>query len=122
MSFRLLYPPPPPSPPRRQEVTTSHAITFARLTAKLFWLKQVSTELRKLSLIRDESTVLLNKLAEQVEDFSVALMDQVNTQEESSIESKKENTDTYASLLDEITESAICFSQKKVIYSLEAKI
>ena len=92
------------------------------MTAKLFWLKQVSTELRKLSLIRDESTVLLNKLAEQVEDFSVALMDQVNTQEESSIESKKENTDTYASLLDEITESAIRFSQKKVIYSLEAKI
>ena len=80
----------------------------------MFWSKQVSTKLRELSLIRDESAVLLNALAEQVEDFSVTLIDQVNTKEELSIEHEKKNMDTYASLLDEITESAIRFSQKKV--------
>lgn len=63
---------------------------------------------------RDESAVFLNTLAEQVEDFSVTLMDQVNSKEEISIEHEKQNMDTYASLLDGITESAIRFSQKKV--------
>ena len=43
-------------------------------------------------------------------------MDQVNTKEEISIDHEKQNMDTYASLLDEITESAIRFSQKKVKY------
>lgn len=80
----------------------------------MFWSKQVSTKLRELSLIRDESAVLLNALAEQVEDFSVTLMDQISTREELSIEHEKQTMDTYASLLDEITESAIRFSQKKV--------
>jgi len=42
-------------------------------------------------------------------------MDQVNTKEEISIDHEKQNMDTYASLLDEITESAIRFSQKKFV-------
>ena len=88
-----------------------------QFNVSMFYSKQVSTKLRELSLIRDESAVLLNTLAEQVEDFSVTLMDQVNTKEELSIEHEKQNMDTYASLLDEITESAIRFSQKKVITS-----
>ena len=75
---------------------------------------EVSTRLRDLALSRDESAVFLNQLAEQVEDFSVTLMDQVNSKEEISIEHEKQNMDTYASLLDGITESAIRFSQKKV--------
>lgn len=87
--------------------------TNLRITDSVsFWLKQVSTRLRELSSIRDESAVLLNALAEQVEDFSVTLIDQVNKKEELSIDDEKH--DTYASLLDEITEFAIRFSQKKV--------
>ena len=87
--------------------------TNLRITDSVsFWLKQVSTRLRELSSIRDESAVLLNALAEQVEDFSVTLIDQVNKEEELSIDDEKH--DTYASLLDEITEFAIRFSQKKV--------
>lgn len=65
--------------------------------------------------------VLLNNLAEKVEDFSVTLIDQVNTEEEISIDiHEKENMDTYACLLDSITESAIGHEQKKVngIFSL----
>lgn len=59
--------------------------------------------------------VLLNNLAEKVEDFSVTLMDQVNTEEEIKIDvQEKENMDTYACLLDSITESAIRHQQKKV--------
>lgn len=59
--------------------------------------------------------VLLNNLAEKVEDFSVTLMDQVNTEEEIKIDvQEKENMDTYARLLDSITESAIRHEQKKV--------
>ncbi|XP_078359537.1 short transient receptor potential channel 5-like [Oculina patagonica] len=76
---------------------------------------EVSTRLRELALSRDESAVFLNTLAEQVEDFSVTLMDQVNSKEEISIEHEKQNMDTYASLLDGITESAIRFSQKKFV-------
>ena len=65
--------------------------------------------------------VLLNNLAGKVEDFSVTLMDQVNTEEEIKIDiQEKENMDTYACLLDGITESAIGHEQKKVneIFSL----
>lgn len=59
--------------------------------------------------------VLLNNLAEKVEDFSVTLMDQVNTEEEIKIDvHEKENMDTYACLPDSITESAIHHEQKKV--------
>ncbi|KAJ7391691.1 hypothetical protein OS493_017388 [Desmophyllum pertusum] len=78
---------------------------------------EVSTKLRELALSRDESAVRLNTLAEQVEDFSVTLMDQVNTTEEISIEHEdtEHNMDTYASLLDGITESAIQSSQKKFV-------
>lgn len=62
---------------------------------------------------RDENAVFLNTLAEQVEDFSVTLIDQVNKKEE--ISRKRDvDMDTYASFLDDITESAIRFSQKKV--------
>lgn len=62
---------------------------------------------------RDENAVFLNTLAEQVEDFSVTLIDQVNKKEE--ISRKQDvDMDTYAFFLDDITESAIRFSQKKV--------
>ena len=65
--------------------------------------------------MRDESAVFFTTLAEQVEDFSVTLMDQINTKEEISIEHEEiSDMDPYASLLDSITESAIRFSQKKV--------
>lgn len=60
--------------------------------------------------------VLLNNLAGKVEDFSVTLMDQVNTEEEIKIDiQEKENMDTYACLLDGITESAIGHEQKKFV-------
>ena len=76
---------------------------------------QVSTKLRELSYYRDDNTVFFTTLAEQVEDFSVTLMDQINTKEENSIEHEEiSDMDPYASLLDSITESAIRFSQKKV--------
>ena len=76
---------------------------------------QVSTKLRELSYYRDDNTVFFTTLAEQVEDFSVTLMDQINTKEENSIEHEEiSDMDPYASLLDSITESAIHFSQKKV--------
>jgi len=59
-------------------------------------------------LSRDENAVFLNTLAEQVEDFSVTLIDQVNKKEE--ISRKRDvDMDTYASFLDDITESAIRF-------------
>ena len=74
--------------------------------------KKVSTKLRELSLIHNESEAFLKELAQQVEDFSVTLMQQISTKEESSID--RENVDSYASLLDDITASAIRNSQKKV--------
>ena len=70
--------------------------------------------MQQLSLIRDESEAFLNELAQQVEDFSVTLMQQINTKEESLID--YEDLDSYASLLDDITSSAIRNSQKKVRY------
>ena len=64
-------------------------------------------------MTRDENAVFLNTLAEEVENFSVTLIDQVNRKEE--ISRKQDvDMDTYASFLDDITESAIRFSQKKV--------
>ena len=75
----------------------------------------MSAKLRELAKTRNENVVLLNNLAEKVEDFSVTLMDQVNTEEEIKIDvQEKENMDTYACLLDSITESAIRHEQKKV--------
>ena len=70
--------------------------------------------MQELSLIRDESEAFLNELAQQVEDFSVTLMQQINTKEESLID--HEDLDSYASLLDDVTASAIRNSQKKVRY------
>ena len=84
-------------------------------TSFLLLSMQVSTKLRELSYYRDESAVFFTTLAEQVEDFSVTLMDQINTKEEISIgHEESSDMDPYASLLDSITESAIRFSQKKV--------
>lgn len=74
---------------------------------------EVSMKLREFSLIRDESEAFLNELAQKVEDFSVTLMQQINTKEESSID--YEDLDNYASLLDDITSSAIRNSQKKFV-------
>ena len=76
---------------------------------------QVSTKLRELSYNRDDNAVFFTTLAEQVEDFSVTLLDQINTKEETSIGHEEiSDMNSYASLLDSITESAIRFSQKKV--------
>ena len=76
-------------------------------------IRQISTKLKELALSQDENAVFLNTLAEQVEDFSVMLIDQVNRKEE--ISRKQDvDMDTYASFLDDITESAIRFSQMKV--------
>ncbi|XP_068701937.1 short transient receptor potential channel 5-like isoform X1 [Montipora foliosa] len=74
---------------------------------------EVSTKLKQLALIRDESEAFLNELAQQVEDFSVTLMQQIETKEESSID--HESIDNYGALLDEITASAIRNSQKKFV-------
>ena len=68
-----------------------------------------------ISYNRDERAVFFTTLAEQVEDFSVTLLDQINTKEEISIGHEEiSDMNSYASLLDSITESAIRFSQKKV--------
>ena len=76
---------------------------------------QVSTKLREPSYNRDERAVFFTTLAEQVEDFSVTLLDQINTKEEISIGHEEiSDMNSYASLLDSITELAIRFSQKKV--------
>ena len=76
---------------------------------------QVSTKLRELSYNRDDNAVFFTTLAEQVEDFSVTLLDQINTKEEISIGHEEiSDMNSYASLLDSITESAIRLSQKKV--------
>lgn len=77
---------------------------------------EVSSKLRELSYYRDDNAVFFTTLAEQVEDFSVTLMDQINTKEEISIgHEESSDMDPYASLLDSITESAIRFSQKKFV-------
>ena len=70
--------------------------------------------MKQLSLIRDESEAFLNGLAQQVEDFSVTLMQQINAKEEVLID--HDDIDSYASLLDDITASAIRNEQKKVRY------
>ena len=81
-----------------------------------FFTFQISTKLREQSYFRDESKVFFCRLAEQVEDFSVTLMDQISRKEEKSFKHDESNDmDTYASLLDRITESAIRFKQKKVL-------
>ncbi|CAH3147511.1 unnamed protein product, partial [Porites lobata] len=77
---------------------------------------EVSSKLRELSYYRDDNAVFFTTLAEQVEDFSVTLMDQINTKEEISIgHEESSDMDPYAYLLDSITESAIRFSQKKFV-------
>lgn len=85
------------------------------------WQQQISTKLKELALSREENAVFLNTLAEQVEDFSVTLIDQVNRKEE--ISRKQDvDMDAYASFLDDITESAIRFSQKKVRRHLNGRL
>ena len=74
-----------------------------------------------------ENTVLLNKLAEQTEDFAVQLIDQVSVSEELVIRNKPDESHRYASLLSPMTDDAIKYSQKKgggltsIIQSLLAK-
>ena len=93
-----------------------HLLMSVSFFLLLFFTFQISTKLRELSYFRDESKVFLTRLAEQVEDFSVTLMDQISRKEGKSIKHDENNDmDTYASLLDSITESAIRFQQKKVL-------
>ena len=61
-----------------------------------------------------ENTVLLNKLAEQTEDFAVQLIDQVSVSEKLVIRNKPDESHRYASLLSPMTDDAIKYSQKKV--------
>lgn len=79
-----------------------------------FFIFQISTKLRELSNYRDESKVFLTTLAEKVEDFSVAFMDQISREAQTFL-TFGERSDFYTSLLDRITESAIRFEQKKVL-------
>lgn len=95
-----------------EEVVTAENICHCRNPLEKAF--EISTKLKELALSRDENAVFLNTLAEQVEDFSVTLIDQVNKKEE--ISRKQDvDMDTYASFLDDITESAIRFSQKKFV-------
>ncbi|XP_066018251.1 uncharacterized protein [Pocillopora verrucosa] len=74
------------------------------------WKKsfQCNAKLKKVAQERDENAEILNNLAGKVQDFSVALMDQVTPTEEKSIVNN-------ASLLDSITQPAIDYQQKKFI-------
>ena len=84
-------------------------------TRFLLLLMQVSSKLRELSYYRDDNAVFFTTLAEQVEDFSVTLLNQIYMKEKISIGHEEiSDMDPCASLLDSITLSAIRFSQKKV--------
>ncbi|CAH3147513.1 unnamed protein product, partial [Porites lobata] len=77
---------------------------------------EVSTKLRELSYNRGQNAVFFTTLAEQVEDFSVTLLDQIYMKEKISIGHEEiSDMDPCASLLDSITLSAIRFSQKKFV-------
>ena len=76
---------------------------------------QVSTKLRELSYNRGQNAAFFTTLAEQVEDFSVTLLDQIYMKEKISIGHEEiSDMDPCASFLDSITLSAIRFSQKNV--------
>ena len=77
------------------------------------WSK-VNQKLRALAYTYTENTELLNKLADQTEDLAVQLIDQVNAKEELVIRDRPEHVDRYASMLSDMTDSAITHSQKKV--------
>ena len=78
-----------------------------------YWFK-VNCTLRQFAKNYTENTALLNKLADQTEDFAVQLIDQVTAKEELVIRDDSESTDRYASLLTAMTDDAIIHSQKKV--------
>ena len=83
---------------------------------------KVNCALRRLAEGYTENTTLLNKLADQTEDFAVQLIDQISANEELVIRDEPDEADRYASLLSPMTDDAIKFSQKKVKNYLTAKI
>ena len=70
--------------------------------------------MQKLADSYTENTELLNKLADQTEDFAVQLIDQVTASEQLVISDVPENADRCGSMLSDITDDAIVHSQKKV--------
>ncbi|CAH3167147.1 unnamed protein product [Porites lobata] len=76
---------------------------------------QVNCALRRLAEGYTENTTLLNRLADQTEDFSVQLVDQISANEELVIRDEPDEADRYASLLTPMTDDAIKYSQKKFI-------
>ena len=83
---------------------------------------KVNCALRRLAEGYTENTTLLNKLADQTEDFAVQLIDQISANEELVIRDEPDEADRYASLLSPMTDDAIKFSQKKVRNFLNSKI
>ena len=75
---------------------------------------KVNCALRRLAEGYTENTTLLNSLADQTEDFSVQLVDQISANEELVIRDEPDEADRYASLLTPMTDDAIKYSQKKV--------
>ena len=75
---------------------------------------KVNCALRRLAEGYRENTTLLNRLADQTEDFSVQLVDQISANEELVIRDEPDEADRYASLLTPMTDDAIKYSQKKV--------
>ena len=82
----------------------------------LFWnnWSKVNSKLKKIADTWTENTELLKKLADQIEDFAVQLIDQVTAKEELAIRDLPGQIGGYASLLGEMTDQAIYHSQKKV--------
>ncbi|CAH3167148.1 unnamed protein product [Porites lobata] len=77
--------------------------------------QKVNCALQRSAMKYSENTVLLNKLAEQTEDFAVQLIDQVSVSEELVIRNKPDESHRYASLLSPMTDDAIKYSQKKFV-------
>ncbi|KAL9984529.1 hypothetical protein ACROYT_G006832 [Oculina patagonica] len=76
---------------------------------------KVNQTLGTLAETYTENTGILNKLADQTEDFAVHLIDQVNGKEELVIRDRPEHVDRYASMLSDLTDEAIIHSQKKFV-------
>ena len=75
---------------------------------------KVNHTLQTLADTNIENTKILNKLAEQTEDFAVELIDQVNASEQLIMQDVPGKIDRCASMLSGMTDKAISYSQKKV--------
>ncbi|XP_068743962.1 short transient receptor potential channel 4-like [Montipora capricornis] len=75
----------------------------------------VNRKLNELAETWTENTGFLTKLAEQTEDFTVQLIDQVNDNKELVKSDVTENVHSQASMLSGLTDKAIVYSQKKLV-------